>query len=109
MKEFKKLGYAIETELKDDYLIRANIITVSKKEKKYDVSFEIRRKDIGKWDMINEEHYSIIADPYTQNTKVLELIEEKDKEKFFDYFIKRYEIELECSRVGFDKYIKAGE
>lgn len=110
-KKFIKKGFSIEIELNNtDYIVRANILKLGDKESnEYDVTLELRRSDIGKWDMLDEEHYKIESDTYDTNMDVYNLVMDKLNSGFFDKFINRYEDELEYSSVGFDVLNKVGD
>lgn len=96
---FTKIGFAIEKEIDRNYTVRAHILKIGGRESNtYDVTLELRRSDIGKWDMLDEEHYSITSENI--NMCVCEFIMDKFDNGFFKRFIDRYEYDLKCFDKG---------
>lgn len=102
-RKYYKIGFCIEVSLHcRDYIVRANILKQHKESNDYQVTLELRRHDIGKWDMLDEKHYHITADNI--NMAVYDLIMDKFKNGFFARFIDRYEYELCCFDRGNDLF-----
>lgn len=103
--KFTKTGFSIEIDLHyKDYLVRANILKIGNKESNtYDISLELRCSDVGRWDMLDEEHYSLTSENINLDT--YNFIMDKFANGFFKQFIDRYEYELECFDVGDDLLI----
>lgn len=97
---FKKTGFGIEMSLpKTDYLVRANILKIGDKESHtYDITLELRTSDIGKWDMLDEERFSITSENI--NIDTCNFIMDKFSNGYFDRFINRYEYEMNCFDRG---------
>lgn len=99
MRKFEKIGYGIEVNLPGlDYIVRANILRIDAENNTYNISLELRRVDIGKWDMLDQKHYSITSDNI--NMAVYEFIMNKFINGFFEKFITNYEYELVCFERG---------
>lgn len=101
--EVTKIGYAISIDINKDYIVRANILhTGELKDNTYEITLELRRKDIGKWDCMGDEVYHLESNKKKINTNTIALINRLNEKNFFKYYIDRYEFELKCFETGFE-------
>lgn len=97
---YTKLGMSITVNLHyNGYIVRANQLKTGGRESNtYDITLELRRKDISKWDMMDEEIFHITSE--NSNLDTAKLILDKFAEGYFKRFIDRYEYELACTDRG---------
>lgn len=99
---YNKLGYSIEISLQGNYVVRANILR--SENNTYDVTLEMKRSDVGKYDTLDEEHYSLTGENI--NMEVCKFVTDKANEGFFERFINRYEYESQCFERGNELFEK---
>lgn len=99
---YKKLGMAIEIDLHyNGYLVRANQRKIGARDSiTYDITFELQRGDIGKWDTLDGTVFRINSNNICSATA--RLVWDKFAEGYFKPFIDRYEYELNCTNAGIE-------
>ena len=71
----------------------------------YDVQLMLKENSIDRWEPIeNAEHLIFNANYKTIYSAILKKVSELLKEGFFDYYIQRYEYDIDCSNRGNDLY-----
>lgn len=88
-------------DLHNDYTIIA-IKLWNSEEHKYTVELRLKENGIEKWDLIEDVEFEIDVDYKTINKVILKRVATLLSDGFFDYYIKRYEYELNCFDVGND-------
>lgn len=102
--KYQRLGMAIEIKINEDYKVMGLMNRINgKNANDYEVTLMLRRDDIGKWDMLDNAIYKIVSDNICQ--EVASFIQNKFNSGFFDYYISRYEFELNM----FDKGIELND
>ena len=90
----------ITIDLHNDYILIA-IKSWNPDEHKYYVEFRITENSIDKWDLIQEmESVEFNVNYKTINKAILKHVATLLSGGFFDYYIQRYEYELECFDIG---------
>lgn len=99
---YKRLGMAIEINLHyKGYLVRANQLKIGGKESNtYEITLELQRSDIGKWDTLNKEVF--VIESKNINTDTAHFVLDKFAEGYFKPSIDRYEYEVNCENVGIE-------
>ena len=101
-KNYRGCKDIITIDLHNNYTVIA-IKSWNPDEQKYDVEFRITENSIDKWDLIQEmESVEFNVNYKTINKAILKYVATLLSDGFFDYYIKRYEYELECFDVGND-------
>ena len=81
------------------------IAIISKQENAYDIQLMLKENSIDKWELIeNAEHIMFNATPNTIYSAILKQVATYLDEGFFDYYIQRYEYDLQCANRGNDLY-----
>ena len=90
----------ITIDLHNGYTVIA-IKSWNQDEKKYTVQLMLKENTVDKWDLIEKaESIEFNVDYKIINKAILKHIATLLSDGFFDYYIKRYEYELECFNVG---------
>lgn len=67
----------------------------------YDVQLMLKENTIDKWDLIEKaEHIIIHSDEKRIYSAILKIVGTYLQEGFFDYYVNRYEYELNCFEIG---------
>lgn len=86
--------------LHNDYSIIA-IKTWNEKENKYYVEFRITECSVDKWDLIQKiENVEFCTNYRVINKAILKYVATLFEEGFFEYYIERYQYEMNCFAVG---------
>lgn len=81
------------------------ITIISKQENVYDIQFMLKENSIDRWELIeNAEHIAFNATPNTIYSAILKQVATYLDEGFFDYYIQRYEYDIQCANRGNDLY-----
>lgn len=81
------------------------IAIIGKNEDDYDVQLMLKENSIDKWELIEDaEHLIFNANYKTIYSAILKKVAELLDEGFFDYYIRRYEYDIECANRGNDLY-----
>lgn len=76
-------------------------------EKKYTVQLMIKENTVGKWDLIEKAEYlEFNVDYRIINKAILKHVATLLSDGFFDYYINRYEYDIECQNRGNDLFEK---
>lgn len=110
----KKLTYSEYRGCKDIISINLNngytIIAIkiwNKEKENYTVELRIKENSIEKWDLIeNAESLEFNANYKTINSAILKQVATFFNNGFFDYYINRYEYDIECQDRGNDLFEK---
>lgn len=97
--KYKNMDNIITIDLHNDYTILA---LIGRDETgNYDVELRIKENTVDKWDLIGKAEH-IIFNSNTKNiySAILKTVDTYLHEGFFDYYIKRYEYEMNCFDVG---------
>lgn len=99
---FKKCGMVIEVDLHyNGYMVRGKQLKTGNRESNtYNITFELRRKDISKWDVLDEKVFHLESDNINLDTA--KFIQDKFAEGYFKRFIDSYEYELACTDKGIE-------
>lgn len=103
--KYKNMDNLITIDLHNDYAILA---LIGKDENgNYDVELRIKESTVEKWDLVEKAEH-IIFNANTKNiySAVLKTVGTYLHEGFFDYYIDRYEYELNCFDIGNEMYEK---
>jgi len=101
--KYIKHGFAITVQLpKSNYEIMALIkkTEVTENTISYDVDFLLNRNTIGKWDEIDNITFVKTKEQTDINMEVYNYIMELNSNGHFNYFIDRYEYELNMAEIG---------
>ena len=100
--EYRGCKDIITIDLHNDYTIIA-IKSWNKEKENYTVEFRITEDTVDKWDLISElESVEFVANYKTINSAILKHVATLFRNGFFDYYIQRYEYELQCFDKGND-------
>ena len=71
----------------------------------YDVQLMLKENSIDRWELIeNAEHITFNATPNTIYSAILKQVATYLDEGLFDYYIQRYQYDLQCANRGNDLY-----
>ena len=98
--EYNRCKDIITINLHNDYSIIA-IKSWNQDAHNYSVELKISKNSIGKWDLIEKAQTLEFNTNYKFiNSAILKQVSVFLEEGFFDYYIQRYEYELECLDMG---------
>lgn len=87
-------------DLHNDYTVIA-IKSWNPDEHKYTIQLMLKENTIDKWDLVEKaESIEFNVDYKNINSAILKQVATFLKEGFFDYYIERYEYELNCFNIG---------
>ena len=87
-------------DLHNDYTVIA-IKSWNPYEHKYTIQLMLKENTVDKWDLVEKaESIEFNVDYKNINSAILKQVATFLKEGFFDYYIERYEYELNCFNIG---------
>lgn len=90
----------ISIDLHNGYTIIA-IKIWNKPEGNYTVELHIKENTIDRWDLVDDADSLVFNEDFkTINTAILKKVVKLLNDGFFDYYINRYEYEIECFDIG---------
>lgn len=93
-------------DLHNDYTVIA-IKSWNPDEHKYYVQLMLKENTVGKWDLIEKAEYlEFNVDYRIINKAILKHVATLLSDGFFDYYINRYEYDIECQNRGNDLFEK---
>ena len=99
-KNYRGCKDIITIDLHNDYTVIA-IKSWNQDEHKYEVQLMLKENTVDKWDLIEKaESLEFNANYKNINSAILKQVATFLKEGFFDYYIERYEYELNCFDIG---------
>ena len=99
-KNYRGCKDIITIDLHNDYTVIA-IKSWNPDEHKYTVELRLKKNSVGKWDLIEKaESLEFNVDYKIINKAILKHVATLLSNSFFDYYIDRYEYELECFDRG---------
>lgn len=97
--KYRGMNNVITIDLHNGYTTIA--IIGKDKNNDYDVQLMLKENTVDKWDAIEKaEHIIIHSDEKRICSAILKIVSTYLQEGFFDYYIERYEYELNCFEVG---------
>ena len=98
--EYKGCKDILTIDLHNDYSVIA-IKYCNEKENKYYVEFRITENSVDKWDLIQKlESVEFCTNYRIINKAILKYVSTLLEEDFFEYYIERYEYEMNCFAIG---------
>ena len=71
----------------------------------YDIQLMLKENTVDRWELIEDaEHLTFNANYKTIYSAILKKVAELLEEGFFDYYIQRYEYDIDCANRGNDLY-----
>lgn len=98
--KYKNMNNIITIDLHNDFTIIA--IIGRNENNNYDVELRLKENTIEKWDLIEEAEHLVFDENDKIHSAILKTVSEKLKDGFFDYYIERYQYELNCFDLGDD-------
>ena len=99
-RNYKGCKDILTIDLHNDYSIIA-IKSWNEKENKYYVEFRITECSVDKWDLIQKiENVEFCTNYKIINKAILKYVSTLLEEGFFEYYIERYQYEMNCFAVG---------
>lgn len=99
-KNYRGCKDILTIDLHNDYTVIA-IKSWNSDEHKYTVQLMLKEKTVDKWDLIEKaESLEFNVDYKIINRAILKHVATLLSDGFFDYYIKRYEYELDCFDIG---------
>lgn len=99
---YNGMNSVITIDLHNGYTV---IALIGRNDETYDVQLMLKENSIDRWELIeNAEHIAFEATPATICSAILKQVSTYLEEGFFDYYIQRYEYDIECSNRGNDLF-----
>lgn len=105
-KNYKNSDNILTIDLHNGYTVIA-IIVWNRKKHNYSVELRIKENTVEKWDLIEKaENLEFNTNYKFINSAILKKTSKLLEKGFFDYYIKRYEYELQCFDTGNEVFEK---
>lgn len=99
---YNGMNNVITIDLHNGYTV---IALIGRNEEVYDIQLMLKENSIDRWELIdNAEHLTFNTTPDKICSTILKQVSAYLDEGFFDYYIQRYEYDIECANRGNDLF-----